>query len=292
MKRVSRRKGGGIRLGVHTSISGGISKSVERAALLGCGTMQIFSHSPRQWRQSVIPDDEVRRFRSLRKKHNIAPVYIHASYLINLASLSEATLAKSVELLSYELDNADTLGAEYLVLHTGSAGTDAPSRARKRAVRAIRKAVRSKRFCVSILLENTAGERGDITSSMRTLADLSVACEDSNVGGICIDTCHAFASGYDLTSRDGVNQMISEVDSFVGIEKLRLLHLNDSRKPLASGVDRHEHIGRGYIGAKGFRNILADRRLKGIPMILETPKEREYDDEKNLRKVISMMRSR
>jgi deoxyribonuclease-4 len=278
-----------FRLGVHTSITGGISKSIERAVSLDCNTMQIFSHNPRQWRQISIPAEEIKRFKILRKKYNIEPVFIHASYLINLASLSNKILKKSIKLLSYELINADRLGVEYVILHTGSAGGEDEKRARKRAVQSILKATGSAKCSSSVLLENTAGEKGDITSSIHTLAEVIEGCNSDSIGGICIDTCHAFSSGYDLTVREGVRNLLSEIDKYIGVEKLKLIHLNDSKRPLGSGVDRHEHIGKGFIGLKGFKEIFSDRRISNIPIVLETPKRDDEDDKRNLRKIFNIL---
>jgi deoxyribonuclease-4 len=278
-----------FRLGVHTSIAGGISRSVERAVSLRCNTMQIFSHNPRQWHQSHIPVAEAGRFNNLRQKHDISPVFIHASYLINLASLSETILNKSVDLLSYELMNADSLGVEYVILHTGSAREENKNTARKRAIKGILKTLATRRSRACLILENTAGERGDITSTIETLARIIDGCHGDGIGGICIDTCHAFSSGYDITSRKGTDKFISEIEKYLGLDALKLIHVNDSRKPLGAGVDRHEHIGKGFIGTRGFTNLFSDRRIVRVPMILETPKRKEGDDRKNLRKVLNIL---
>jgi len=274
---------------VHTSIAGGVSRSIERAAQLGCNTIQIFSHSPRQWKKTCIPAAEVNQFAELRQKYEIRPVFVHASYLINLASLSSVVVKKSIDLLSYEMANADLIGAEYVVLHTGSASGEDGSTARKKAAIALRKSIDKKKSKASIILENTAGQRGDITSSIHALADIIDLCSSDRIAGICIDTCHAFASGYDIKSREGLNKLIKEIKKYIGIDKLKLIHLNDSKKPLGSGVDRHEHIGRGSIGIDGFRNILSDRRITNVPIILETPKDDEHDDRKNLKTVFALL---
>ncbi|GBD99523.1 putative endonuclease 4 [bacterium BMS3Abin07] len=289
MKRRTKRRPPDIRIGVHTSIAGGISNAVERAYALGCNSMQIFSHNPRQWAQSRIPVNEVERFIQLRSEYGISPVFIHTSYLINLAAGSDEILKKSIELLSYEMDNADRLGAEYVVLHAGSAGGDNERDARMRAVRAIRKSIGSVRCRARLLLENTAGERGDITSSMQAIAEIIDQCRTGNIGGICVDTCHAFAAGYDLREKNGVERLLGEIDNCTGIDKLKLIHLNDAKKPVGSGVDRHEQIGNGFIGIGGFRTFLSDKRVRSVPMILETPKENEDDDKKNLEKVFGIL---
>jgi deoxyribonuclease-4 len=278
-----------VRVGVHTSIAGGISKSVDRAASLNCTTLQIFSHNPRQWRKSSIRPEEAERFRILRQKYDISPVFIHVSYLINLASLSNDILRKSMDLLSYELDNADAVDAEYVVLHTGSAGGQEGHRARAGAAKAILKAVGSRQHRASVLLENTAGKKGDITSTVTALAEIIDTCQCDRIAGICIDTCHAFSSGYDLTSGEGVEKLVGEIKKYIGLDKLKLIHLNDSKRPLGSGVDRHEHIGKGFIGMRGFRNLLSDKRIANVPIILETPKKNEDDDRRNLKKVFGIL---
>ena len=286
----NKKKAPPFRVGVHTSIAGGISNSIERAVLLDCNTVQIFSHSPRQWRKTVIPSNEAERFTALRQESNINPVFVHASYLINLASLSPDVVTKSIDLLAYEMDNADQIGAEYVVLHTGSASGEDGAIARQKAARALKESLEKKQGKASIILENTAGQRGDITSTIQSLADIMDLCNSDRISGICIDTCHAFASGYDIKSRKGLNKLLTEIKKYIGIDKLKLIHLNDSKKHLGSGVDRHEHIGRGAIGIDGFRNILSDRRIRKVPIILETPKENEDDDKKNLKTVLSLLK--
>jgi deoxyribonuclease-4 len=279
------------RVGVHTSIAGGISKSIERAAALKCSTMQIFSHNPRQWRQISISEEEVERFKILRGKYEINPVYIHASYLINLASLSVEILKKSIEFLAYEMRLADELGAEYVVLHTGSASGMNEREARTTAVKSILKAVDVSKFSASLVLENTAGERGDITSSISALAEIIDMCDCDCIAGICVDTCHAFSAGYDISNNEGTTKLLKEIKKYIGLDKLRLIHLNDSRRPLGSGVDRHEHIGEGFIGISGFKNFLSDKRISNVPMILETPKKTDADDKRNLKKVYNILSS-
>ncbi len=135
------------------------------------------------------------------------------------------------------------------------------------------------------MLENTAGHKGSITSSISSLAEIINECNGVGVSGICLDTCHAFSAGYDLASENGIDKLIGEIKEYVGLDKLKLIHLNDSKKPLGSGVDRHEHIGKGYIGMKGFTKLLSDKRISGVPLILETPKTNDDDDRKNLRKI-------
>jgi deoxyribonuclease-4 len=251
--------------------------------------MQIFSHNPRQWQKSRIADAEVQRFKTLRKQHDINPVFIHVSYLVNLASLSKMILSKSIDFLSYELETADTLGVEYVILHTGSAAGENQKSARSRAAESILKTVESRQYNSSLVLENTAGERGDITSSIPALAEIIEKCRSERIAGICVDTCHAFSSGYDISASEGTNKLVSEIDEYIGLDRLKLIHLNDSKRSLGAGIDRHEHIGAGHIGINGFKTFLSDRRIMNVPMVLETPKKSDDDDKANLRKVYSLL---
>lgn len=270
------------RLGVHTSIAGGVHLSVERAKELGCTTMQIFSHNPRQWHAGALSEESVRQFRKLRKAYDIRPVYVHTSYLINLAAVSSDVLDKSMALLAQEMDLADALGAEYVVLHTGSASQDEPDNARKRAIASLKEVARRGSWRSRLLLENTAGERGDISSSMEELAEIVNGAGSGLIGGICIDTCHAFAAGYDLTRADGVAALAEEVSRHPGHGALQLIHLNDSKRGLNARVDRHEHIGDGAIGREGLRTFVNHPAFAGVPLILETPRKDEEDDRRNL----------
>ena len=270
------------RLGVHTSITGGIQKSLERAKELGCNTLQIFSHNPRGWAVKARDEDECESFKEFKQKHDIAPAFIHASYLINLAAVDKGLLNKSVSMVIEELNIADSIGAEYVVLHTGSASGDDPASARKRAFECLRQVEGSGRWSAGLLLENTAGERGDITSRVREIAEIMHNVPGRLISGICLDTCHAFAAGYELRTYKGTDLLASEIETLVGKNKLRLIHLNDSKGGAGSGVDRHEHIGEGNIGAEAIRYLINHPLFKDTPLILETPKKTEEDDMRNL----------
>ena len=273
------------RLGVHTSIAGGVHLSLTRARELGCTTMQIFSHNPRQWHVSRMSDEAVRQFKELRELSEIEPVFIHTSYLINLAALRPDILDKSVQLLIREMELADALGAEYVVLHTGSASEDNGDKARRRASDAVRIVSGYRTWNARLLLENTAGERGDISSKIRDLAEIMNAAGSALVAGICLDTCHAFQAGYDLSSEEGLDEIVREIEREIGLERVRLIHLNDSKRAFNAGVDRHEHIGTGEIGKEGLKRIIHHPSLKDVPLILETPKKSEEDDPRNLKVV-------
>jgi len=277
------------RLGVHTSIAGGVHLSLERARELQCSTIQIFSHNPRQWHVTNVPDEEVRRFRELRGLFDIEPVFIHTSYLINLAAVRPDVLDKSVQLLIREMELADTLGAEYVVLHTGSASGDSRDNARRRASDALKIVSGCRTWNARLLLENTAGERGDISSTIGDMSELVNAATGALVGGICLDTCHAFQSGYDLSTGEGLDGMIREIEQTMGLERVKLIHLNDSKRAFNAGVDRHEHIGQGEIGKEGLKRTICHPLLKDTPLILETPKKSEEDDPRNLKVVRNLL---
>lgn len=273
------------RIGVHTSIAGGVSLALERAKELECSTVQIFSHNPRQWQAAPLPEEQVSRFRELRGLYGIDPVFIHTSYLINLAARSNELLEKSLRLLVREMDLADALGADYVVLHTGSAAQDSPAEARARAVNALKRAAGEGEWKAGLLLENTAGERGDISSSVGELAEIIGAAAVPLVAGVCIDTCHAFSAGYDVAGSAGIRELAAEIERNLGAEKVRLIHLNDSKRSLNARVDRHEHIGEGTIGGAGLGRFISHPAFRTAPLVLETPKKSEDDDRRNLEAV-------
>jgi len=270
----------GLRLGVHTSIAGGLHISIERAKKLGCNTVQIFSHNPRSWSVREIKEEEIKEFKRLRELYNINPVYVHASYLINLASTNKAVSEKSTGLMIKEMEIAEELGADYVVLHPGSA-SDSEKEGMRRVMRNLEKVLK-RDFGTGLLLENTAGERGDITSRIKDIAIILKAFYSSSLAGICIDTCHAFQAGYDITRQEGISEMFDEIEREIGLDRLKLIHMNDSKRGFRSGVDRHEHIGLGKIGLEGFMLLLGHRVISDIPIILETPKESDEDDLRNL----------
>lgn len=278
------------RLGVHTSIAGGLHLSLERAKALGCNTVQIFSHNPRGWALKPIHEEEASIFQSLRLKLNISPVFIHTSYLVNIASRDKTLRKKSIDLLIVEMDRADAIGADYVILHPGSASGDNEGVARKRAIDVLNEVALKGRWNACLLIENTAGERGDISSTIIDLSEILSDTKGSLISGMCIDTCHAYAAGYDIRKYEGIQRISGEIAKYIGFDKLKLIHLNDSKSDIGSGIDRHEHIGFGKIGVKGLQHFITYQPFKYIPLILETPKKRESDDPMNLKKVKGMIR--
>jgi len=272
-----------MRIGVHVSIAGKLSQAVERAQALGCDTMQIFSRSPRGWEAKPFDPGELARFRELRKKAEIIPLAVHGSYLINLASADPALHHRSVKAFIEELGRCDQLGAEYLVAHVGSCSGSAEEEGMRRVIKALKTILKRARFKTMILLENTARERGEIGYSIEQMKQLLDQLDRHPQIGVCLDTCHLFAAGYDISKADGVNHAAKELEKYVGPERLRFIHANDSKKGLDCRVDRHQHIGRGGIGLEGFRAFVNHPVFRDVPMVLETPKETPEDDPRNLK---------
>lgn len=271
------------RIGVHTSIAGGIHLSLKRAKELGCTTMQIFIHNPRGWKTRRINGREIEEFRRLSKEFDITPIFIHSSYLINLASPSRDIRKKSIRLLSYEMRIAGLLGIEYIVLHPGkSVGQDIMVSIR-RVSEGLSRAYEMAGGSAGVLLENTAGQRGDISSSISLLGEIIGHVSHDVVKGICLDSCHAYQAGYDITTDRGLERLGDEIKNYLFPLEVRLIHLNDSKKGFNFRIDRHQHIGKGEIGIKGFKKFLSI--FRGIPLILETPVQHKGDDHRNLQRV-------
>ncbi len=271
------------RIGVHTSIAGGIPLSLKRARALGCTTMQIFVHNPRGWRTRRIEEREIGEFRKLAKAFDIRPIFIHSSYLINLASPSRDIRKKSIELLSYEMRMADLLGVDYLVLHPGKSAGQEMKIAIRHASEGLSMAYKMAEANTGLLLENTAGQRGDISSTIHLMAEIIDGTPERLVSGVCLDSCHAYQAGYDITTDEGLDGLKNEIRNYLFPLNVRLIHLNDSKRGFNLGIDRHQHIGRGKIGVNGFKKFLSC--FRGIPLILETPIEHKGDDRRNLQRV-------
>lgn len=271
-------------LGVHTSIAGGLRRSVERAVSLGCDAMQIFGRNPRAWAWSPVPEADAALFREKREEALLWPVAIHTTYLINLCAPDDVNFDKSVFLFKKELGTAERLGADYLVTHLGSPGEMGGDFALKRILAALKDtAAEGLGKKTRVLLENTAGGGARIGSS---LPDIGRIIEGASAfglkTGLCYDTCHGFAAGYDIRTPGDIESLIKAIDKEIGLKNLRLIHLNDSKGFLDSHLDRHEHIGKGKIGLEGFSLLLNHPKLAKVPLILETPKKTEGDDPMNL----------
>ncbi len=255
------------------SVAGGLPRAVDRAVAHGCEALQIFAKNANQWRGRIIPPDEVREFRARVAASGIAPVVSHASYLINLATVDRALRRQSVAAMGDELDRAEALGLLGVVLHPGcyTAGNEADGLTL--IAEAILELLRARRRgSTMILLEHTAGQGTSLGYTFEQLASMIAKTGGHKRVGVCLDTCHLLASGYDIVSPEGYAATFKQFGRLVGFDRLRVFHLNDSKKPLGSRIDRHEHIGDGCLGLEPFRRIVNDRRFQGLPMLLETPK--------------------
>ncbi|MBI1912443.1 MAG: deoxyribonuclease IV [Deltaproteobacteria bacterium] len=272
-------------IGVHTSIAGGLYKSVERAAELGCEAMQIFGRNPRSWIYKPISAIEADLFRKKRQEAGLWPVVIHATYLINLCSPDEDILEKSVSLFKKEVGIAEAIGADYVVTHLGSPQEMGSEFALMRILEALKNTA-SGGFGkkAQILLENTSGAGYGFGSNLSDIGDILDGAEEFGLyAGLCLDTCHAFTAGYRLETKESVSELVKTIDREIGLKRLKVIHLNDSKGVFESNIDRHEHIGEGKIGIEGFKAIVNHPKLASVPMILETPKKTEDDDPRNLR---------
>jgi deoxyribonuclease IV len=262
------------RLGAHLSIAGGLPRAIDRAVASGCETLQIFTKSVGQWRARPIPPEERDVFRRRARETCVAPIVAHNSYLINVASADAALRAKSIAALGEELDRADALGLDALVMHPGSHASD------EAGLDLIADALRGllgarKRSRLRILLEHTAGQGTNLGHRFEHLATIIRAVGRTRRVGVCLDTCHLISAGYDITTPDGHRDTFDAFDRIVGLDRLKLFHLNDSKRPCGRRVDRHEHIGKGCLGNATFERILNDPRFGDLPMVIETPKEKD-----------------
>lgn len=273
-----------MRLGLHLSIQGSIDRVVDRAVNRDCNTLQMFSRNPRGWNSKKLESRAVDSFRSKLRESGIWPVFIHTPYLVNLASPRDEVFAKSVKVLKDEFHRASVLGVPYIVTHLGSHLGYGKMEGFKRIVEAVNDSLSSVENDAILLLENTAGTKNSMGSALEDVAYILSRIETRERIGVCFDTSHAFAAGYDLVSQGAVQHTLQLFDEVIGLDALKLVHLNDSKGALGSKRDRHEHIGMGRIGESGFRNILQSR-LGQLPLILETPIDGRRNDVENLRKV-------
>ena len=280
-----------MRFGFHVSISGGFSLAVQRAHELGCATMQVFGRNPRGWTVKPLDPEDIAEFKRLREQYDITPVFVHTNYLINLASAKPDLYERSIEQFVIDLERTEHLGAEYLVTHLGSASGRDPAWMIDRVANALNMAMKLHAPKAMILLENTAGEKGDVGYTFEQVNEVILRLNNAEQVGICYDTCHGFAAGYDIRTREGVEAIAQKIDSTVGLGRLKGMHLNDCLRDFDSHVDRHWHIGEGKIGEEGFKALLNHRAFRDIPKIMETPKETEEDDPRNMKKARSLVKN-
>ncbi|HUX75939.1 MAG TPA: deoxyribonuclease IV [Anaerolineae bacterium] len=273
-----------LRLGAHESIAGGLHRAFDRARSVGCDAVQIFVKSNRAWAVKPLTDEDVARFRAKAEETGIQPVVGHASYLLNPGTPDETLWARSRDTLIVELERCEALGVPYLVLHPGShvgAGEEVGLALVAQALGQVHAATPG--FRTQILLETTAGQGTNLGYCFEHLAWLMDHAPEGGRLGVCLDTCHAFAAGYELRTPAGYTATMEAFDRTIGLEQLKAIHLNDCKGDLGSRKDRHEHIGQGCISLDGFRHVVNDPRLAGLPGLLETPKSDDlHEDRENL----------
>ncbi|MDD1686631.1 deoxyribonuclease IV [Methanoregula sp.] len=278
-----------VKVGVHVSIAGSLDLAVDRARDAGCDVFQMFSRNPRGWGYQPVSPETAETFRSKIKTTGLLPVD-HMPYLPNLASPKPDVYEKSVATLTAEIDRCGTLGIPYLVTHLGHHLGDGIAGGRVRVIDAINHALAASGSPTMLLLENTAGEKNSVGSRFEHIRGILDGIEAKNRVGICFDTCHAFAAGYDLRTEDAIAETLGQLDESVGKRNLRVIHLNDTKGDRGSGLDRHEHIGLGFIGESGFRSILHNTVFSSLPLICETPMDDRRDDRGNIQAVRDLAR--
>ncbi len=271
-------------IGAHMSIAGGLYRALERGAALGCGAVQIFLKNQRQWAAPPLTEADVRAFCAARRRARTRAVFAHASYLVNLATPGAAQWAHAVDAFTDELERAEALGLSCVVIHPGSHAGEGTEAGIARVVAALDEVTRrTAGYRVRIALENTAGAGHTLGRTFPELGQLLARVTRAERLGVCIDTCHLFAAGYDVRREAGWDAALAEFAEHVGVTRVLAFHVNDARAPLGSGLDRHEHIGRGGLGLLPFRRLLNDSRFARVPKVLETPKEPEpLADRRNL----------
>jgi deoxyribonuclease IV len=280
------------RIGVHLSTAGGVYRAAERANEAGANTFQIFSSSPRMWRPARLAQDHCTQMHELRTRFGIDPLVIHASYLINVAAQSDDIWQKSTAALRGEIERALALGAEYLVLHSGSWRGLTREQGLARAADAIARALDGLAWqeCdFRVLIENTAGAEFSLGSTFEQVGELVERLRPIAPVGACLDTCHCHVAGYDILTAPGYEQTVSLIQQHIGLDTVRVWHMNDAKAPQGSRLDRHEHIGEGTIGIAAFRRIVNDPRFRHCAFIAETPVDEPGDEARNVNVLKSLV---
>jgi len=279
-------------IGAHTSTGGGVHKAVERAEKLKFTAIQIFTKNNNRWNAKPLEEKEINKFKELLKESGIKFVLTHSSYLINLCSKNKYTLKRSREAFIDELERCELLGIPHLNFHPGSHGGQGEDEGIKTIAESLNICHDKTKDCkVTSMLEATAGQGTTLGYKFEQLQKIIELVENKKRMTVCIDTAHIFAAGYDIKDSRKYNEVIKDFDNIIGLDRLKCFHMNDSKKEFASRVDRHEHIGKGFIGKEGFANIMNDKRLLKIPKILETPKGKEMKEDRiNIRTLQSLIK--
>ena len=278
-----------MRFGFHISIAGGFSKIVERADARDCETIQFFSRNPRGWKYSPLNKREVETFRSSIQSSHLSPIFLHMPYLPNIASLGSKFYKRSIRSIGTDLQRAEQLGTQYLIIHIGHRLEASEDQAIEAVSQGIDQAFTKVKNGVILLLENTAGQGTEIGYTFDQIKRIIEGVSDHERMGVCLDTAHSFEAGYDLSNKDGIESTLEAFDQTVGLKRLHLLHLNDSKTPMGSRKDRHWHIGEGYIGREGFRCLVNHPLLTHLPGIMETPRKDTVEDLKNMKVIRSLV---
>ncbi len=280
-----------MKIGAHVSAAGGVFNAPKNAHNIGCECFQMFTRSPRGGNAPELTDDIVDKFKDGLKKYKIGNVYVHAPYFINFASARVSVVNGSIEILRQELERSSKLGVKALMTHLGSAKDVGKSKAIKMTINGIKKVLKGYKGSTQFLLENAAGAGSVIGDSFEELAEIIKGVESvkANKGkiGVCLDTCHAFASGYDIRDKKSWDETLKVFDKAIGLDRLVIIHANDSKNDFNTRKDRHENIGKGFIGRKSFEVLVSYKKLQKVDVILETP---WVDGEKSIKKDINIMK--
>jgi len=278
-----------MRFGFHISIAGGFSRIIERAEARGCETIQFFSRNPRGWNYSPLNKNEVKAFRSSVQSSPLSPIFLHLPYLPNIASSRSKFYKRSIRSITTDLQRAEDLGADYLIIHIGHRMESSEDQAIEAVSQGIDQAFEKVKNAVILLLENTAGQGTEVGYTFDQIKRIIEGVQDHERMGVCLDTAHSFEAGYDLSTEDGIERTLENFDRTIGLKRLHLLHLNDSKTPLGSRRDRHWHIGEGQIGREGFRCLVNHPLLNHLPGIMETPRKDTVEDLRNMKVIRSLV---
>jgi deoxyribonuclease IV len=272
-----------MKIGLHCSVRQGFAAAVRQAASLGCDAVQIFPFNPRGWRTRVYTPEDFAALKRECEKTGISPLIVHANYIPNLCSSRESIFQRSLEALKADIQRCEEMAADYLVVHLGAYSPEAgPEEGLKRAADALNQGLREHPGSVRVLIENVGGGQRRLGGRFEEIAALLGRVEHGDRLGVCFDTCHALAAGYDLHSKKGIQSTLEEFDRTIGLPRIHVIHVNDSRSPRGSHMDHHEHLGAGHIGPEGFRYFLNHPALAHCALILETPRDRPGADLENL----------
>jgi len=271
-----------MKIGVHVSIAGKIYEALIRAKALGCDTIQMFSRNPRGWGAQSFDKSDLSRFSELKTEYGISPVAVHIPYIINLATPDDALYRRSMAAYIEDVRRADLLGAEYFVTHLGSHRGSGEDSGIERFSGALAEILKKAKPKTTILLENTAGSGNSIGYKFEHIKRIIDLLGNSKKIGVCLDTAHSFEAGYDIKTKAGLKKTFGLFDRLIGLDRIKVVHFNDSLSLLGSHVDRHQHLGKGEIGLEALGRVINHPGLKGAAFIMETPKESDKDDKRNI----------